>query len=553
MKKIYNFFFLILSSLIIPTTLSSCSSDNSFYMANYESYISDDLLTGLENGSYSSNIISGSTEKNIPINNFNYRTYSTNEDLERNFTTNYDVAVPSDYLAAKYANDGKLLPLDWSKFNLYKLDKYGNRTNQKIKSAADALTLFTPHVREELQSYDLTQAFKNNNISQADQAAGLLNYCVPYFAQDIVMGYNSTSDWGLSNNSTDWQSMMNTLYSKINDGSVKRASVVDDYATLYSVSRLIETNNQTVNAGSPIPNTAGSTPYKGSLSIDQATQTFKKMFQKPSVKNAFLFNSDSNILLNDFAQNGSQALVAYNGDLLYAMQGGDLYSYSTDNSVFENWIVNQFSGEGNNTFNFKLARPEKNLTVLDCLVINKERVTKKNHIDQAYAVIKKIGLEGSDQSLYKSESRDGYSDGDFPEIAKTDEDDNYVYGPTINFDYTNYSSPLLTLNAYIMNSSSDENLYKVANSVLYETNSSLGTLQDSLSYCLKGDGYFTSALSFVKDDYTLTITQYNNYIQALVNVYNITESVNANYVTRNLSDLVKDNIAWAWLNVKNSL
>ena len=553
MKKTFIFFSLSLSSLVTPTFLSSCSTDNGFYMANYESYINDDLLNGLENNLYSSTINEGSNTLKVNIDNFNFRTYSTNEDLERNFTTNYDVAIPSDYLAAKYANEGKILPLDWSKFNLYKLDKYGNRTNEKIRNAYDALTLFTPHVREELQSYDLTIAFKNDNISEQDQKAGLLNYCVPYFAQDVLMGYNSKTDWGFNGN-TDWETIVSKLGEKINNRNVARASVVDDFSTLYSVARLIETNNKTANAGDPIEENFGSTPYTGNLSISEAINTLSKMFNKHSRKNAFLFNSDSNILLNDFAQNGSQAIIAYNGDLLFAMQGGDSYSFSTDQSQFESWLKSRFNGD---TFNLRIVRPPKNLTVLDCMVINKERAVKKNHINESYAVIKKICLEGSDESLYDSNNKNKYSDGESPLIVKTDENDEYINGPAMNFDYTNYSSPLLTLNAYILNSSSDENLYKTPKSLKVNTsyiaNSDLGSLEDSLSITLKGNGYFTNALSFLKDDQTLTENQYDNYIQALVNVYNITENVNANYVTRSLSDLVKDNIGWAWLDVKNNL
>ena len=126
---------------------------------------------------------------------------------------------------------------------------------------------------------------------------------------------------------------MQNLNVAIENNDVKRIATVDDYATMYNIARLIETNNATVNPGNP---TSASVlePYSGDYTEKEVDNTFAKMFNNVPKKNAFLFNSDSNILLNDFANNNSQAIISYNGDLLFAMQGGDDNSSSTNESSF---------------------------------------------------------------------------------------------------------------------------------------------------------------------------------------------------------------------------
>ena len=266
MKKIIKFSIPIVSS-IFPSLLASCSNDNGFYFANFQSYISDSLLNRLQ-----SNSEKGIDNKST-IKNFNYRTFSTNEDLERNFYTNYDVAVPSTYLAVKLANEGELKVIDWSKFHLHKLDKYGNKTNDMIENAEDALTLFTPQVRATLLSYDLTDAEKiiekypdEEKIYKKD--GGLLNFCVPYFLQNLGLTYKSEDgkEWNFDNKNNDnlsWPTIMNVLRQKINDGSIKKIAATDDSRILYSVARLIQTSSNStgpyVNPGEKIDSNTKST------------------------------------------------------------------------------------------------------------------------------------------------------------------------------------------------------------------------------------------------------------------------------------------------------
>lgn len=501
-------------------------------MANYENYISDDLLAELENGATTSNLLIDNQETEVEINNFNFRTYSTNEDLERNFKTNYDVAIPSTYLAAKLANKGELQLINWEKFNLYKLDENGVQTKDKIKTSVDALSLFSLHARKELAAYDLTDAFARDQVSENLKSAGLLNYCVPYFIQDVSFGYNLKNNIFQNTSDYSWLNIKNTLNNNINNGNIKRVATVDDYSTLYPIGRLIETNNDRVNPGDHVTSSQ-LTPYQGGLTIEEATNTFKEMFGDSNKKNAFLFNSDSNILLNDFAADNSQAIISYNGDLFFAMQGGDIFSSTTNKNTFARWLTNHIE---NNQLTLKAVKSPSTLSVMDCMVINKNRMNDENHENTAYSVIKKIALEGSDQSLYTNASKTTYNENSIQEV---DETDNYVYGPMQNFDYINYTSPLLTLNAYVLNSSSAQ---------------AAGNANDkSLSTTLQNNGYLTDLYSWLKDENILEDSLYNQYIDLLVSIYNVSNNVNNNLLTRSLSDLVKDNMSWAWFNLKSTL
>lgn len=581
MKKIIKFSIPIVSS-IFPSLLASCSNDNGFYFANFQSYISDSLLNRLQ-----SNSEKGIDNKST-IKNFNYRTFSTNEDLERNFYTNYDVAVPSTYLAVKLANEGELKVIDWSKFHLHKLDKYGNKTNDMIENAEDALTLFTPQVRATLLSYDLTDAEKiiekyPDEKKNYKKEGGLLNFCVPYFLQNLGLTYKSEDgkEWNFDNKNNDnlsWPTIMNVLRQKINDGSIKKIAATDDSRILYSVARLIQTSSNStgpyVNPGEKIDSNTKSTTLNKTISIDDFENTFKYLTNGIK-KNTYYLNSDSNILLNLFAYPNSgsaDAIFSYNGDTLYGSQGGDSYGYNEDDpSVFEKWILNYFNGDD---FKIKTINPQNSFLLLDTMVINRKRVLEKNHLDLAYDVIYKIGLEGADHSLYNDNTKSSYNNDasvDNDPIFTVNSDDEFKYGPMLNFSYVQYVSPLQTINSYVLNTSSKLDKYQatkdyngVPNFVknnLKENNdtssSSLGSLWDSVSTKVNGNGFYTNLYnkdkiikSSTNPNGFLNEKQYNNFINTLIDIYSINKEINPNNIARNISDLNKSNMSWAYTNMK---
>jgi spermidine/putrescine-binding protein len=77
-----------------PTVLSSCSS-NGVVLANFESYMSSDLMAELHHD-YSIKFVN----------------YSTNEDILAKFTNSYDIAVPSTYAVLELIKQGLCGQLD---------------------------------------------------------------------------------------------------------------------------------------------------------------------------------------------------------------------------------------------------------------------------------------------------------------------------------------------------------------------------------------------------------------------------------------------------------
>ncbi|MDE6429318.1 MAG: hypothetical protein K2K18_02260, partial [Malacoplasma sp.] len=356
---------------------------------------------------------------------------------------------------------------------------------------------------------------------------------------------------------SSWNEIIKYLYEKINDGSLKeRTAIVDDYSTLYSIARIMQTENDETTVNPDYTKSGKLKSYEGNLSIEESFDTLKYLFNFNQIKrkNSILLNSDSNTILNDFAKNFSQAIISYNGDLLYAMQGGDDFSYTTNEKDFQEWMTkNLITIKENETskkrdFKLKLVKPDQTLSVMDCMVINKELTTKKGTVETAHEVIKKIGLEGSDFSLYESSENKIYPE-ERELIFDTNEDDEYIYGPMLNFDYVNYTSPLLTINAYVMNSSSDLSKYELEDSY------------SSFSIEEQSNGYFTELFSWINQTESkngfLSEEEYNNYIETLINTYYISEEKDytkyINLLNKNLPDLVKNNISWAWSSIKSNL
>jgi spermidine/putrescine-binding protein len=87
---------ILISTMAIttPTTLTSCSSSG-VVLANFESYMSSDLMTQLHS--------------EYPI---KFVNYSTNEDILAKFANSYDIAVPSTYAVLELIKQGLCGQLD---------------------------------------------------------------------------------------------------------------------------------------------------------------------------------------------------------------------------------------------------------------------------------------------------------------------------------------------------------------------------------------------------------------------------------------------------------
>ena len=136
-----------------------------------------------------------------------------------------------------------------------------------------------------------------------------------------------------------------------------------------------------------------------------------------SNKNIITFNSDSNVVLNKFANNEINGAFFYNGDAIYSLMGGDSISIS-DEQINE-WTKNKH-----------VIIPEQNFIAMDAFVINKTLDSSKK--DQVYNIIKSISL-------------------DFDNMIDVDEEGNYLSMTMQNFDYINYTPCYSQLYDYVIN------------------------------------------------------------------------------------------------------
>jgi len=166
-------------------------------------------------------------------------------------------------------------------------------------------------------------------------------------------------------------------------------------------------------------------PQKNNYSINDYYNQYELFFSKfKNQKNSFYINSDSGLVLADLAEtDGLNAAICYNGDILYAAMGADLDGVEPYNSS-----------------NFHFVKPNNTLVALDCLVINKNIEDLNNQKQKdVYDVAYKVCLEGANLSEQK--------------ISETNSQDEYTYGPMINFDYVLYTSPLKNINQYALDDS----------------------------------------------------------------------------------------------------
>lgn len=464
-NKITLSIFTIFSSALAPTVLSSCSNLQDFYFANFESYMSPNLMEKLKN----------------KFNNLNYRYYGTNENLERSFDRNYDVAIPSTYLVARLASQNKLHKIDWSKFNLSYIDDSGQKV--LITNANLALNLFTTDVKS-----ILTNIYDVNGDGKQDDNDNLLNYGVPYFLQDFIMGYKGNNIKSLDTHGTiipTWNDILGYFGPRIgNKKQFNKIAMIDDYRTIYSIPRLIESQGAQVNPSK----------FNKTISIDEFEKTYSYMLNYFSELNSFLLNSDSGTILNDFANiKGSDVGIMYNGDLLYAMLGGDEYSENLENSPF--FTTN------NEPLKSHFIRPQQTLIALDMMVINKNT----HNLQTSYDLIKEVALNGVSSEF---------------NIWEEDENGDYIYGPMINFDYILYTSPI----------------QKIHNYVLY------------------GDNPNDTNQNYRYFDYLYDYGFSDEFVNMCIGIFDIqTHPTPDNMIEQNLSELNKSNMFYGYSRIKSRL
>lgn len=330
---------LVISALSI-TLLASCSlSGNKIYFGNFQSYMSPDVINQVSRQ-----------------HNAEFKSYKNNEALLREFKNNYDIAVSSSYTVMELIKRDELEKIRWSDLNII----FGG---MQIKNSKEALNLFTPEIHPILLGYD----FDGDGVKD-----NLLDYAIPYFLQDFILGYK-TEKLKFTNPNTfnNWQEVLVELQKLINDPNatnIPRGISIDDPRTIYSLGKLVQDPNNNVN---PLLN-------------ENSIKDFKKVFSFLNEffkNNQMIFNSDSGNVLNDLAHpNGSSFGFMYNGDVIYSMFGGD--------------------DPKNVKVDFVRPTTGSNLA-LDMIVINKNSVANRTNI---YKMIGDIALNGITEKVIDEKS-----------------------------------------------------------------------------------------------------------------------------------------------------
>ena len=367
-------------------SLTSCAGNNMIVLANFESYMNPDLID-----KYDGQV--------------NFLYYQTNEEIESKFKGYYDLAIPSTYEIITLLEKQWLQKIEWEKFGLY--DSEGNL----ITNGIDALKLFIDPIQHIIKS--TTNMY--SNLFKPDE--NLLDYCIPYFLQSFMFAYKGDAISELDN-AANWDEYLNFIGDRTNPNvpdvfkpkKTNRIGCIDDGRTFYDLCHLIKMQKTNPN-----------NPERWHINVDNENASIDDLkddfnyFTSKFTPNHFYFNSDSQVVLESLStpKDGNLSSFAYNGDILYAAMGADLYDpYSPDEFHIDNLD----------------AKP----LALDALVINNKNDKNPDKLNKIYDLIKSLFLDHIDSS----------------EISEMN-DDGYIYDPMTNFDFVRYTSPFKSIDDYV--------------------------------------------------------------------------------------------------------
>lgn len=378
MKKItksrlikYISFSLLAVGLIVPIPLliySNISNTKNFVLGNYQSYMSSTVMNTL-NHEYG----------------LEYDYFETSEDVKKLLKKNtIDISTTTSYDLIDLVQEDLVSKVDWKRFNL-------NIGGNQILNADDALQLFTKPTQDILKSYSIN----NTKIN-------LLDYGIPYFIQDLVFVYRG-QEINQLNGVVNWKDVLDVISNEERFKPTKYPQIIsiDDPRTIYSIPRSIQTSPSNIN---PNKNTT----------IDELQSTYQLLSDclNKLGSNTINLNSDSNTVLNIVASGQMNGGFMFNGDAIYASNGGD-----------DNVTIAQDD--------FHVVKPNDTVVALDLMVMNK-RMSDEDKIDKSYNIFKQLCL----------------NDGGF-EVNDVNPD-----VPTLtyeNFDYVNYTPPLNVIYDYVYN------------------------------------------------------------------------------------------------------
>lgn len=401
-KKLPLLIFFSLPTIGLPMILSSCSSSG-IVIANFESYMSNDVVDGLKH------------DHDIKSS-LNFLYYATNEDIETKFNKYYDIAIPSSYEAISLLQKNQLARIDWTQFKdndgnrLKQIDQSsGSLTASLIANGKDAETLFSATAKEIIEQANqyinrLNLPLEIWNPSENGKNS-ILDYAIPYFLQDLVFAYKNSAINGLTQNFDDTNYQRDSFsYNDIlnvvaphgnkhsaffNPSKTKKIGMVEDSRTVFDFSKLISTE-QTSNPDINPTNEQSINDYKNTYSA--LTSKFDKQY--------FWLNSDSGqisiALASPLNDGGLNSAFTYNGDILYAAMGSDLNAGIDPSS---SKYIQYFDDKDDdpNCLHMHFIRPSYVPAMMDMMVINKNSTKSQNKKQDLYKIVNKICLDSSNE------------------------------------------------------------------------------------------------------------------------------------------------------------
>lgn len=297
---------LLTGSFALITTAYALNNRYDLVIGNWGNYIDMSLIDDFEK------------EYGVKV---NYQQYDSNESLyNKNYTFNYDVMVPSDYMVKKLAQEGFLAKLDFDELNR---EVEGHETIRIVPYAATEPE--TPVWDEEgaPDRVNISENFENAlraiSVTDADGTEGdLTDYALPWIFGDVRIVFNKDNqklvDWltekGLISDETSVEGLdvsklsWNILWEAAEKGFNLALNNDPKNVFMYAFEKVYG-------------NVQISSAKNAREEIDTAAETLKSLLQR---RNVGLYGDE---LIDVAHERSFDIAVMYNGDIIYSL--GDSY------------------------------------------------------------------------------------------------------------------------------------------------------------------------------------------------------------------------------------
>lgn len=402
--------------VLTGVSLTSCSADNKIVFANFSGYMNPEVQDSLEN------------QYNVQ-----WDEYESNETIPT-FMKNgtYDLAIATQYKTVELARasyqklinhdnryDAIIQPIDWNRFDLVDENNQPLVTQEenKLFNFSKLKAYFTEQTWGMLTAYDLDGDYDHFDPDCKDN---LLNWTIPYFAQTLSFGYRGEEIPAFHQPDVSFKTIFDYYQDTTNPGVTEaKLQLVKDERTDYDLARFLEDKSIFIEND------------KNISTIENLTQQFAPLDEAiKKLPNGISLEGDSNNILNGLALGDYTGAITYNGDLIYASNGGD-YDAKLERE-----------DRMPDVQNFHVVTPKDTLVCFDGIIFSNK--IKTSNLESAYGLVKDISFitkqSGSHSQLINSPQ---VINDCFPLVDENDNPNSQLMNinalPLENFDYVYYN------------------------------------------------------------------------------------------------------------------